>query len=79
MVRVTVELIPFGREEGKRTLGVLEIANTGEGDEHVGHYRYTLRGRLDKKMSAGRIEGWPRLRRHVWDLVTRVLRDDGRG
>lgn len=41
MLRVTVELVPFGEEAHKRTLSTLIIGNTGEGDARMGHYRIT--------------------------------------
>ena len=38
MLRVTVELIPFGDEDAKKTIKTMEIWNTGEGDQHRGIY-----------------------------------------
>lgn len=38
MIRVTVELIPFGREEDASVLSRMLIANTGVGDYITGHY-----------------------------------------
>ena len=29
MLRVTLEMVPFGQEEARRTIGVMEIANVG--------------------------------------------------
>ena len=38
MLRVTIELLPSGAEEGKRTLGVIDIANDLTGDLDTGNY-----------------------------------------
>lgn len=43
MVRVTIELLPGGFEKGKRTLGVIEIANDGtSADRRFGNYTAEL-------------------------------------
>lgn len=39
MIRVTVELLPYGYEEGKRTIASGTITNDGTGTIEVGHYR----------------------------------------
>jgi len=38
MIRVTVEVIPFGEEKRKRTIGTMKIVNDGEGNVWVGDY-----------------------------------------
>ncbi len=38
MIRVTVELVSFGEEDRKKTIGTLEIANDGTGDSVTGNY-----------------------------------------
>lgn len=38
MIRVTVELVPFGREEDARVIERMLIANTGVGDATTGYY-----------------------------------------
>jgi hypothetical protein len=42
MIRVTIELLPCGSEIGKRTLGVMEIANDTTGGNDIGNYDATL-------------------------------------
>jgi hypothetical protein len=42
MLRVTVELIPNGDEEGKRKLAQLDIVNDGTGTAWNGHYDVLL-------------------------------------
>ena len=42
MLRCTIEILPGGSEERKRTLGVVEIANVG-GTHEVGNYVVVLK------------------------------------
>ena len=78
MLRVTIELVPLGREEGKRTIGVVEIANDGSGDRTTGNYDVRLFKHLVGKggqvWKRGRVEGFPRQALGPYDLVFRALR-----
>ena len=38
MIRVTIELVPFGVEERKEVLGIVEVANDGTGNRETGNY-----------------------------------------
>ena len=38
MIRVTIELVPFGLEPDKRLLGQFEVWNDGTGTRQVGNY-----------------------------------------
>jgi len=76
MIRITVELLPKGFEEGKKVLGVATIANNLTGTTTQGNYSYTLfkkGGRTPYKI--GRIVDFPRKRLLTWDLLFRVLAD----
>jgi len=42
VIRVTVELLPFGSEVNKKTLGVAHIANDATGSPDVGNYNVAL-------------------------------------
>ena len=42
MIRVTIELIPRGDESKKKNLGVVEIANDGQGTTTHGNYMVRL-------------------------------------
>lgn len=43
MLRCTIELVPHGFEERKRTIGIIEIANDGSGDYDQGNYKVILK------------------------------------
>jgi len=39
MLRLTIEIIPFGIEENKRTLSTIHIINDGTGTTQFGNYK----------------------------------------
>ena len=42
MLRITIELVPYGQEEFKREIGKIIIYNTGTGDHAYGNYKYEV-------------------------------------
>lgn len=42
MLRVTIELVPFGDEQRKKTIGTVELWNTG-GPEDDAHYEFDVK------------------------------------
>jgi len=42
MLRITIELVPHGKEEFKRTIGGINIINDGTGNTKYGNYKYEL-------------------------------------
>lgn len=76
MIRVTVELLPFGFEENKQLLGVAEITNDVTGTPDRGNYHYRIWGKRGGKIiRQGVILAFPRRRLLAWDLLFRVLAD----
>lgn len=81
MIRVTIELWPYGREENKKTLGVIHIANDATGTPHRGNYQAKFRRSskslgslvIEKWSPAIRVCGFPRRSLTVYDLLLRVL------
>lgn len=55
MIRVTVEILPFGIEYLAKELHVIEIANDRSGDKDTGNYHVREWG--DRGIINGRIEG----------------------
>ena len=68
MLRVTLEMVPFGQEESKYTIGVVEIGNTGTGTSEFGNYVVAHDGEV-----VGKIRRYPR-EQGAWKLVNRCLR-----
>lgn len=61
MIRVTFEILPGGREERKRTIGLLELANLKVNEDNFGSYVVTMaktppfRGALKTAWKRGRV------------------------
>lgn len=72
MLRVTVELLPGGREEGKQLLATADIARVKNGA--LADYKVELRDEaLGTVGSIAYVRDYPRWSASVWDLVARSL------
>jgi len=71
MLRVTLEMVPFGDERRRRTLGTLEIANTTPFlNAETGQYRAHL---VDEEVDLHHeLTHWPR-KRGAWHLTHAIL------
>ena len=75
MIRVTVELVPYGFEESKRVLGQLLISNNLTRTKESGNYNVRMlnaEGTLTKEAT---IEGFPRQRLGAYYLLLRALKE----
>ncbi len=76
MLVVKVELWPGGDESQKKELGTAWISNDGTGTTVMGNYDYVVIGqRRILKHGRGKVRGFPRARKNVWDLLRLVLKD----
>jgi hypothetical protein len=75
MLRITVELLPKGHEEGKRCLGTMDIWNDATGDLETGNYKFRIFqwGTPKRVWKSGELKGFPRQKRGPWDLLYLVL------
>ncbi len=71
MLRVKVEIVPFGMESCAKELAEIIIINTGKGDHDIGEYRYTIEG-TGADASCGEIHNFDRRRGSV-ELLKEVL------
>ena len=69
MIKIIIELWPFGNEKRKEKLCEGKIANDGTGTMSVGNYNVTLFNKVNLPMKKGRVEGFARQRKHVWYLL----------
>lgn len=74
MLRVTLEIVPYGVEERKRTIGEMTIGNISPDffpdDEH-GDYKFKITNDSDGKVEM-KFFDWPR-RLGAWQLVQALL------
>lgn len=76
MIKVTVEIIPFGDVSRKQTLGIAIISNDGTGNKDIGNYEYVIgdvdfEGNLIQKIQS-RFEGHNR-DESAWKLLAMIL------
>lgn len=74
MIRITVELFPYGQSYLRQTLAVADIWNTGDGGADAGAYGYALYKRNGHLMRSGYISWFSRRAFSVWWLIAGVLR-----
>lgn len=78
MLRITIDLVPFGDESRVRRIGSAYIANISSSIGEVSDYRFRFeqgpwQGRVYGPY-VGRIQNWPRKYRCAWSLVQEALR-----
>ncbi|MHC6050779.1 hypothetical protein ACYT84_03245 [Ralstonia solanacearum] len=71
MLKVTVELLPFGREAGRTVLasGTISQARSGA----LADYSVELQDDVGGNLGVGTIRQYPRFSATVWDLVARAI------
>lgn len=80
MIKVTLELMPGGQKFGGEHLGTIWISNdlstTIQTVGKRGTYKYELqKKRRGRTVVEGRVENFPRLSYHPWNLILRILKD----
>lgn len=75
MLRITIELVPFGNDDEASVIGRMLIANEGTGDYKTGNYAYvySYTDRPDDQ-EFGYVKRYPRIN-GAWGLVKKVLSD----
>jgi hypothetical protein len=71
MLRITIELVPNGKEELARGIGGMLIINDGTGTPESGNYIYSITS--DSKQIDGTIKRFER-KKSVWNLVSAILK-----
>ena len=82
MLKVTVELSPFGEKRRKRTIGVLEIASdaTAKDRPKTGNYKYRVTDVTGDVVKHGAIKEFER-KKGFWsliNLITKSLKNENR-
>ncbi len=77
MIRVLVQLLPYGSELGKREIARMDIGNVG-GTNEIGEYDVRARECFPPptrgmRVSSGHVTGYPRLQSSIWELVRRAI------
>lgn len=72
MIKITVELFPYGSETNKSVLGTAKIWNDATGTKTKGNYCFQLFGK-SRLLREGEIKGFSRLSKNVWYLIKEML------
>ena len=76
MIRVTVDLVPHGEEDGKKVIGILEIWNNATGTSEKGNYCFRISEESEPNIwLCGKISGFPRLQSQSWHLIYLCLKN----
>jgi len=73
MIRITVELVPYGNELQKKIIATGDIINDGSGNMKYGNYIYKLYNH-DKLYKEGKVKKFSRLKYNIWKLILKTLR-----
>jgi len=70
LIKIIVELHPFGISEKKRTIGTAKIWNDATGTITDGNYKFEIFRRDSETVwKKGEVKHFPRLKLLVWDLM----------
>jgi len=72
MLRIKIELVPYGKNEWAREIGSVIISNDGTGTESVGNYKYTLSD--DTGSIKGELKEFKRIKGNAFHLLRDVLK-----
>ena len=73
MIRITVELVPFGQESQKKVIGTMKIINDATGSREMGNYKYLIQNEAGDTVESGVYKGFPRALR-IWRLIQEIFR-----
>lgn len=79
MIRITVEIVPYGDESRAKVIGTARIWNTLEGTSARGTYKAEFRDKAGRRWKQSDVQGFPRKRLLAWDLLAQMLIRSGAG
>jgi hypothetical protein len=80
MLRIKIELWPFGDESQKREIATMDLWNDGTGDRYDGNYKGVAHTSASvyasKAQVSGEVHKYDRMQ-SVWALVAKMLKEMG--
>lgn len=73
MLKVTVELVPFGVKGKTKKLVEAHIINDGTGTASMGNYKVKLFDKRGRPWREGKVEKHRRKDLHVWYLIYKAI------
>lgn len=76
MIRVTIEMVPFGKEELKHVLGKIIVINTIDNPKRprLGNYKVTFENKDTDETKEIIIKNYERSR-GIWTLLEKILKN----
>lgn len=74
MIRVRIDLVPFGNEDGAREIGQLVLANDGYGNIFTGNYVFVYADDNGNEHE-GSVKDFPR-QQGIWKLIAECIHSD---
>ena len=71
MIRVRVELVPFGNEDKAKEIGQLVLANDGHGNMFTGNYVFVCADDSGEERE-GSVKDFPR-KQGIWSLISKCI------
>ena len=71
MIRVRVDLVPFGNEDEAKEIGQLVLANDGSGNAFTGNYVFVYADDSGREHE-GSVKDFPR-QQGIWELLAECL------
>jgi len=71
VIRVRVDLVPFGNEDEAKEIGQLVLANDGSGNAFTGNYVFVYADNSGTEYE-GSVKDFPR-RHGIWELLSECL------
>lgn len=74
MLRITIELLPFGSIERRKVLRTAEIVNNGTGTISKGNYDITFYGETGEVYRKTKVTGYQRKQLGPWNLIQEAIK-----
>ncbi|HUS49555.1 MAG TPA: hypothetical protein VMZ91_05285 [Candidatus Paceibacterota bacterium] len=74
MIKITVELIPYGIKEASHEIASMIIANDGTGTHELGNYKYIITSNTEEDIR-GTFKGYER-KKMIWSLIKAILKKE---
>lgn len=75
MVRVTIEVWPFGKKEDSKVTHIIDVINDGTGTVKIGNYLYNITGEDGELIKRGTITRFRR-KQGVLSLLSKILKKE---
>ena len=73
MIRITIELDRHGKGKEVKTLGSIDVVNTGTGTDRKRNYRAEFKDRNGRVFRRVELNDWQSLNKSIWKLLRTII------